>query len=102
MALPDPKSSPSPIVPATTSVDVSSARPVMAEHSAVGTDHSPASPAAKRPGRRMWPWIVGLALLAAAAVFGIPWFLRSLNTVSTDDAYVNGHVTMVAPRVTGQ
>jgi membrane fusion protein (multidrug efflux system) len=24
------------------------------------------------------------------------------NTVSTDDAYVNGHVTMVAPRVSGQ
>src|SRR5262249_2901607 len=25
-----------------------------------------------------------------------------LNTVSTDDAYVNGHVTYVAPRVAGQ
>ena len=25
-----------------------------------------------------------------------------LNTVSTDDAYVNGHVTFVAPRVAGQ
>jgi membrane fusion protein (multidrug efflux system) len=26
----------------------------------------------------------------------------ALNTVSTDDAYVNGHVTLVAPRVSGQ
>ena len=26
----------------------------------------------------------------------------ALNTVSTDDAYVNGHVTFVAPRVAGQ
>ena len=25
-----------------------------------------------------------------------------LDTVSTDDAYVNGHVTYVAPRVAGQ
>jgi membrane fusion protein (multidrug efflux system) len=25
-----------------------------------------------------------------------------LNTVSTDDAYINGHVTFVAPRVSGQ
>ena len=25
-----------------------------------------------------------------------------MNTVSTDDAYVNGHVTLVAPRVSGQ
>ena len=28
--------------------------------------------------------------------------LTALNTVSTDDAYVNGHVTFVAPRVAGQ
>jgi membrane fusion protein (multidrug efflux system) len=37
-----------------------------------------------------------------AAAFGIPWLLDSLTTVSTDDAYVNGHVTFVAPRVAGQ
>ena len=28
--------------------------------------------------------------------------LTALNTISTDDAYVNGHVTFVAPRVPGQ
>jgi len=33
---------------------------------------------------------------------GIPWIRLALNTVSTDDAYVNGHVTFVAPRVGGQ
>jgi membrane fusion protein (multidrug efflux system) len=31
-----------------------------------------------------------------------PAIVTMLNTVSTDDAYVNGHVTMVAPRVAGQ
>jgi membrane fusion protein (multidrug efflux system) len=35
-------------------------------------------------------------------VFGIPWVRQTLNTVSTDDAYVNGHVTFVAARVPGQ
>ncbi|MFL5286281.1 MAG: efflux RND transporter periplasmic adaptor subunit [Rhodopila sp.] len=35
-------------------------------------------------------------------MFGIPWVEEMLNTVSTDDAYVNGHVTFVAPRVAGQ
>jgi membrane fusion protein (multidrug efflux system) len=35
-------------------------------------------------------------------IAGVPWLLRSLSTVSTDDAYVNGHVTFVAPRVPGQ
>jgi len=41
-------------------------------------------------------------LLAAILVLGIPWITQTLNTVSTDDAFVNGHVTFVAPRVPGQ
>jgi membrane fusion protein (multidrug efflux system) len=50
-------------------------------------------------------------LLLAGAVVGlgvggyivvIPWVVTALNTVSTDDAYVNSHVTFVAPRVLGQ
>jgi membrane fusion protein (multidrug efflux system) len=32
----------------------------------------------------------------------VPWLITMLNTVSTDDAYVNSHVTYVAPRVAGQ
>ena len=45
-----------------------------------------------------------MVALAGAAlwVYGIPWLHLTLNTVSTDDAYVNGHVTFVAPRVSGQ
>ena len=35
-------------------------------------------------------------------IVGLPRILRGLNTVSTDDAYVNSHVTFVAPRVSGQ
>ena len=35
-------------------------------------------------------------------MFGIPRVKEMLNTVSTDDAYVSGHVTFVAPRVAGQ
>jgi membrane fusion protein (multidrug efflux system) len=42
------------------------------------------------------------ALVIAAAVYGIPWVRFVLSTVSTDDAFVNGHVTFVAPRVRGQ
>jgi membrane fusion protein (multidrug efflux system) len=45
---------------------------------------------------------VGVAVLIVFLVFGIPSIVRMLNTVSTDDAYVNGHVTFVAPRVAGQ
>ena len=44
----------------------------------------------------------GVAVLAVLLVLGIPWVEEMLNTVSTDDAFVNGHVTFVAPRVAGQ
>ena len=40
--------------------------------------------------------------LAAGGYFLVPWVHTALTTVSTDDAYVNGHVTFVAPRVSGQ
>jgi len=40
--------------------------------------------------------------LLAAGFWLVPLILTALNTVSTDDAYVNGHVTFVAPRVAGQ
>src|SRR4051812_29839978 len=45
---------------------------------------------------------IGAVVLAVVLMFGIPWVKEMLNTVSTDDAYVNGHVTFVAPRVAGQ
>jgi membrane fusion protein (multidrug efflux system) len=42
--------------------------------------------------------------LAALLVlfWGVPRVFHALRTVSTDDAYVNSHVTFVAPRVAGQ
>ncbi len=52
--------------------------------------------------RKLLIGVVGLGILAALLVLGIPRIKEVLNTVSTDDAYVNGHVTFVAPRVPGQ
>jgi membrane fusion protein (multidrug efflux system) len=45
--------------------------------------------------------VLGALILAGALWVGIPWIRQTLNTVSTDDAYVNGHVTFVAARVSG-
>lgn len=79
-----------------------------AESPAAGSADQPPAPIAapppapKRVSRRKWPWIVGLILLAGFAAVAIPGIRDALTTVSTDDAYVNGHVTMVAPRVGGQ
>jgi membrane fusion protein (multidrug efflux system) len=52
--------------------------------------------------RKLLAGVLGVAVLAVLLVFGTPLVEEMLNTVSTDDAYVNGHVTFVAPRVAGQ
>ncbi|MFL5342953.1 MAG: efflux RND transporter periplasmic adaptor subunit [Gemmataceae bacterium] len=52
--------------------------------------------------RHWWLWLIGGVVLLGALAAGVPWLLQSLRTVSTDDAYVNGHVTFVASRVAGQ
>jgi membrane fusion protein, multidrug efflux system len=47
--------------------------------------------------------IVGAVIALALAGFVLaPKIETALNTISTDDAYVNSHVTFVAPRVAGQ
>jgi membrane fusion protein, multidrug efflux system len=45
---------------------------------------------------------IGVIVLAGAAYIGIPLVILAFTTVSTDDAYVNSHVTAVAARVPGQ
>ena len=62
-------------------------------------------PAAGAPSHRRRRWLLWAGAAAALAVAGyllVPAVETALNTVSTDDAYVNGYVTLVAPRVPGQ
>src|SRR5580700_11764209 len=72
------------------------------EHRAGATSTAPAP--AGPPVRRRKLLLIALvaAALIVVCVFGIPWIRLAFTTVSTDDAYVNGHVTFVAPRVGGQ
>jgi membrane fusion protein (multidrug efflux system) len=74
---------------------------VSAEH---GADASQVPPSGHRLMRRrkLLIGVLGALVVAGVAAFGIPWIELTLSTVSTDDAYVNGHVTFVAPRVGGQ
>src|SRR5262245_56788537 len=77
-------------------------------------DHQAAGPATSPPlttptaGSVSHRWRRGMLVLgiiaglAAGGYFLVPAVETMLNTVSTDDAYVNGHVTFVAPRVAGQ
>ena len=84
--------------------------PKAAAPAVVETDQSPhpaAAPAAEikeHPGAAgRWVWLlVGLVVLIALGFYFAPSVARTFTTISTDDAYVNGHVTFVAPRVAGK
>src|SRR5438067_11830738 len=67
----------------------------------VGTT-MPGSPSPARPARKWWLWAVLGVGLAIGAWFVFPWLKLVFTTISTDDAYVNSHVTFVAARVPGQ
>ncbi|WP_020466132.1 HlyD family secretion protein [Singulisphaera acidiphila] len=61
-----------------------------------------------KPTRPASPWRKRIFLAAvlvgliAGVIALIPMIRTALDTVSTDDAYINGHVTFLAPRVGGQ
>ena len=73
-------------------------------HPAGPSPAAPLSPARPRSHLRRNLLLLGGAAvgLAVAAWFLVPWLILTLTTISTDDAYVNGHSTVVAPRVSGQ
>src|SRR5262252_6816509 len=76
-------------------------KPASTEHS--GTPEESSGPAVRPARKRRKRMVILLVLLAVAILFvAVPRIIRALNTVSTDDAYVNGYVTFVAPRVAGQ
>jgi membrane fusion protein (multidrug efflux system) len=78
--------------------------PAAGAHPREAGEVAPPAHAATEPTgrRRWWRWIAGGVLVLLALMEGIPWIVTAWTTVSTDDAYVNGHATFVAPRVAGQ
>ena len=57
------------------------------------------------PNCRKWKLVTGVTgvlVPVVVLIFVVPCIRLTINTVSTDDAYVNGHVTFVAARVSGQ
>jgi membrane fusion protein, multidrug efflux system len=82
-------------------VETEQSSPKLVEKSATSAERP--GPNAKAPNKRRRILILAAIVLGVLVlVFGIPRVIRAFNTVSTDDAYVNGYVTFVAPRVSGQ
>jgi membrane fusion protein (multidrug efflux system) len=63
---------------------------------------SPKAKASSHPWRKRLLWLAAAGGVAIGGYVLTPAIQTALNTVSTDDAYVSGHVTFVAPRVAGQ
>ena len=66
---------------------------------AEGTDESAAEVADTRPKRRRIPVIIVGVLALALAVWGLNRYLYSRHHVSTDNAQLDGHITLIAPRI---
>ncbi|MCC6680889.1 MAG: HlyD family secretion protein [Phycisphaeraceae bacterium] len=66
------------------------------------TPEIPIAPANGSNGkRRIVALVVMLILLAGGAIFGIPWYIHWLHHASTDDAFIEGHIMPISPRVAG-
>jgi membrane fusion protein (multidrug efflux system) len=64
---------------------------------------APAPDAPEKPARRrrvLLP-VIGLAVLGAAGWFGYQWWTNGRFMISTDDAYIEGDLTSIAPKVSG-
>lgn len=62
-----------------------------------------AAPVPPKNGKRKKVFLIGgIILLILGVIFGVPYYIHSLHYVSTDDAYIRAHITMVAPRVAQQ
>jgi membrane fusion protein (multidrug efflux system) len=82
-------------------VETEKSNPPSAEKSATSAEPLPPTAKPVRKRRRLL-LLVAIVVAALLLFFGIPQLIRAFNTVSTDDAYVNGYVTFVAARISGQ
>ncbi|WP_455873899.1 efflux RND transporter periplasmic adaptor subunit [Rhizobium yanglingense] len=59
------------------------------------------APAEKKKRRSLVLPIVALAILAGGASYGYEWWTNGRFMVSTDDAYIEGDIATISPKVTG-
>jgi membrane fusion protein (multidrug efflux system) len=78
--------------------ETAEASPVMAEAAPAA---AVAQPEKKKGSRRFVMPVLGLALLAAAGWYGHQWWTNGRFMISTDDAYIEGDIASISPKVSG-
>jgi membrane fusion protein (multidrug efflux system) len=53
-------------------------------------------------GKRFKPTLVGIGLVLFLAVAGLYFFAQSMSYESTDDAFIDGHISYAAPKIAGR
>jgi len=66
---------------------------------AEGMDENTSEATEARPKRRRLPLIIVGVLALGLAIWGLNRYLYSRHHVSTDNAQVDGHITLIAPRI---
>ncbi len=64
-------------------------------------DHAPEKPPMPR-WKKLLYWAVGLLVLAALTVAGVLYWLHARHFESTDDAFIDGHISQIAAQVPGR
>jgi membrane fusion protein (multidrug efflux system) len=54
-----------------------------------------------KAGRRPWVWALAAAAAVAGIGAGVSYYIYSLSYESTDDAFIEGHIVAISPRVPG-
>jgi membrane fusion protein (multidrug efflux system) len=55
-----------------------------------------------RFGKRFKPTLVGIGLVLVLALAGLYFFAQSMSYESTDDAFIDGHISNAAPKIAGR
>src|SRR5690349_23205277 len=76
--------------------------PVLLDSHGAPLEHERVEPPRKRPlYRRPAFLIAAVIVLLVAAAFGINYWLYARSHESTDDAFIDAHITPVSPKVSG-
>ncbi len=81
--------------------ETAEARPVTTAEAPAPAAAVAQQPEKKKGGRRMALPVLGLVLLAAAGWYGYQWWTHGRFMISTDDAYIEGDIASISPKVSG-
>ena len=89
-----------PIQPVRRAIELTVLDQSVAESS--GTQQESAQNDKPNGARRKWRLAIAAAVVLVVGVIGLLWWLHARHFENTDDAYIDGDITNVAPRAAGQ